>query len=87
MLSCVAADAGSSTRLSEGGDAESSETVSLEGQGKAATSINWMHVRCPLPLLCLNCACTWPVADTPGWSQSSRRVSLCKECGIGETWH
>ena len=54
VLFCAAADVNSSSRLSEGEDAESSETASVEGQGKAATSINWMHVRCCSP--CLICA-------------------------------
>ena len=82
MLFCAAVDASSSTRLSEGDDAESSESASVEGQGKAATSINWMHVRCRS----LYVFSTWPEADDARWSHQLRRISSCKECGIYWVW-
>ena len=81
MLFCAAADVSSSTRLSEGDDAESSETASVEGPGKAATSINWMHVRCPSLCLISTTHAPGPVVDDLELSHS-----LQKEIPLQEVW-
>ena len=82
VLFCAAADVSSSTRLSEGEDAESSETASVEGQGKAATSINWMHVRCRSLHL-------FSIVHSPGlwrmiqdWASPPEVYPCARECGL-----
>lgn len=41
---CAGGSSGSLARSSEGAESEARESGSAEGQGKAATSVNWMHV-------------------------------------------